>query len=615
MINDLLLRDILSAYGIKCTSLHFEWRVLPNYPHVIKITTTDNEFYLKELVIGEKKRAWLEQVYSLLEKTEFCIHPLKKMDGKYLSVIRDENLTHSCNDFMYCYLLTERLEEIQVLPSAEWWARQLANIHRINISSILGDMSITKLKEHIDESILILPNYASVIEMMKRTMSLIETDVINLLNSLLIDSIDERIMQTTGVLVHGDPLNSNVLFSNSDCCLIDFESCGISVKEYDIQRLFVDIATNCSCESELESFVERFMSEYERSGLAINISLLDYYLRLDLLRTFCWLYESSISYNRQDCERQSLELNKFKSTLRSGYYHKLIALIHKTWPYDLNTIRINNQRDIESVARLISSIVPDFVCATLGGSRSHFLDDSVSDVEMYFYSKSGIPTLDDIDRVLASAGAIHRRSSSFLWDEKPWGPHSFFEINGLYFEIGYRVISDIRGKISKYLSGETVEPQKDCHDLGLGYLFSGLVASIQSEKVVICTDDSFFQLQLLANEFPVSLKQSLQKEYMETAGKLINGKLMVAAQRQDVFFYNVLSTRVIRCLMIMAFSISNTHFPGDKWNATLLLHTRWENANKFLFLLNAHMKMDISLDKKYELMVEAYKLVEMDILR
>ena len=67
--------------------------------------------------------------------------------------------------------------------------------------------------------------------------------------------------------------------------------------------------------------------------------------------------------------------------------------------------------------------------------------------------------------------------------------------------------------------------------------------------------------------------------------------------------------------MIMAFSISNTHFPGDKWNATLLLHTRWENANKLLYLLNAHMKMDISLDEKYELMVEAYKLVEMDILR
>lgn len=616
MISRSALKELLIMYRTINASDEFECILLSGYPHIAKIIIRQEVYYLKELVINKSRREWIERVYLNLESYNHYIHPLKNEHGSFTLAPTggsDIRFVEKTNE--YCYLLTRESGSKEKNPTAGWWARSLANLHN---SVFQGDYSVITLKEiesKYDKSLIILPKYSSVMNKLDRMKSIIEQDVVNLIKSIIPDNLDAFVLKQRGCFVHGDPLNSNVLIDNSNFILFDFESSGISVKEYDIQRIFTDIATNCVELNDVDTFVRDFIDSYELIGETINITLLDYIYRLDLIRTIIWLYEVSLSYNRQDYERQLLELEKYKAALRSGFYHRVIAAIHQTWHYSLSDIRINNQDEILKVANIISSIVPDFVCATLGGSRAHFLDDAVSDVEMYFYSKSGVPPIEKIDMVLENVGALHRRSSSFLWNEEPWGPHSFFEIGGLYFEIGYRIIGDIEIKIKDYLLGHTVEPQKDCHDLGLGYLFSGLTASVQAEKIVICNDESFLKLKNLANEFPDSLCKALVKEYLETADNLIKGKLLVAAKRQDAFFYNVLSTRVIRCLMIMAFAVSKMHFPGDKWNEVLLLHTKWSGAKRMLQLLNAHIKMDTSFDEKYRLLVEAYELVNKDIPR
>lgn len=239
------------------------------------------------------------------------------------------------------------------------------------------------------------------------------------------------------------------------------------------------------------------------------------------------------------------------------------------------------------VAKEVSAIVPDCLGVTIGGSRAHGLEDKDSDVEMYFYSAIGAPKLEEINLCMKKLGAYHKRSEQFLWNEEPWGPHSFFEIEGLYFEIGYRKIDDINNHIRNYQSG-AVAPKQDCHDLGLGYMSSGLAASVVSEKVLLAFGDEIYKLKKQAAEFPKGLFLSLKSEYLETARNLLNGKLLFAAYREDVFFYDLISNRITRALLVMAFALSKRHFPGDKWNTQLLMHTDWNEAELFLNNLRCH---------------------------
>lgn len=157
-----------------------------------------------------------------------------------------------------------------------------------------------------------------------------------------------------------------------------------------------------------------------------------------------------------------------------------------------------------------------------------------------------------------------------------------------------------------------VKPAPDCHDLSLGYMDSGLVSSIISEKIIISVDDSLYSLKRKAKIFPKRLKKALNEEYLLNGKNLLNGKLKKAAIRNDIILYETMSSKVIRDLMIVAFSISNTHFPGDKWNEILLKRTSWKNANLFLDLIKTHIRSDHSrsLVERREYLVKAFSLVE-----
>ena len=251
------------------------------------------------------------------------------------------------------------------------------------------------------------------------------------------------------------------------------------------------------------------------------------------------------------------------------------------------------------VASDISDLIPDCCGVTLGGSRCHGLEDEHSDVEMYFYTHKGAPSVENITDCLTKLNATHKRCDSFLWDnKKPWGPHSFFVIDGLYFEIGYRNIDEIRQRVIDYINGN-VEPQHDCHDLGLGYMPSGLASSVVHEKKIIKCSDELEELRNIARMFPEHLLDCLKREYFDTAESLINGKLISAANRNDAFFYEVMSERITRCLMVMAFALGKEHFPGDKWNEQLLLRTDWEKAREFLRFLKEHIMFKANSSEEY----------------
>ncbi len=276
---------------------------------------------------------------------------------------------------------------------------------------------------------------------------------------------------------------------------------------------------------------------------------------------------------------------------------------------------MDNVRLIYLVGKNISDLIPNCCGVTLGGSRCHNLEDNYSDVEMYFYTYDKIPTVENITNCLTKLNAKHKRSDSFLWEnEKPWGPHSFFTIDDLYFEIGYRNINEISKRVLDYLNGN-VAPQTDCHDLGLGFMPSGLASSICHEKPLIKCNTDLYNLKKIAESFSDDLLQALKKEYFDTAKYLLEGKLDAAVKRKDIFLYQAISGRIIRCLLIMAFALNKEHFPGDKWNEQLLLRTNWNYSKDFLKLLKEHILYQKSLEEKQKILTKAYSIVQNDLER
>lgn len=276
-----------------------------------------------------------------------------------------------------------------------------------------------------------------------------------------------------------------------------------------------------------------------------------------------------------------------------------------------------NNNIIMAIAEEISALIPDCCGVTLGGSRMNELEDEKSDVEMYFYTHKGAPSVDSITKALSKFNAQHKRTDTFLWEnDMPWGPHSFFVIDGLYFEIGYRNIDNIKNRIIFYEEGN-VAPIQDCHDLGLGYMPSGLAASVASEKILIKESKELLELKEIAMSFSKKLFFDLKEEYFETAKSLIDGKLLSATERADIFLYESISGRIIRCLMVMAFAMGNKHFPGDKWNEVLLLRTDWKNKKEFLNLLKEHLLFKATTKEEFinkrNILYKAFKLIEMDI--
>jgi hypothetical protein len=274
---------------------------------------------------------------------------------------------------------------------------------------------------------------------------------------------------------------------------------------------------------------------------------------------------------------------------------------------------VGDEKDIRLVCEAVSDISELCCGVTLGGSRANSLNDEWSDVEMYFYYHESIPTQEQIDKCLHAINATHKRCASFLWNEYPWGPHSFFVVNGKYFEIGYRIVDEIERKLENYLSGN-VAPTTDCHDLGLGYLYSGLAASICSEVILVDSEDEIQRLKGIAQGFPDELVTALYKEHMYTANYMLEGKMLNAVNRNDAFLYDVLASRVIRSLMIMAFACSRTHFPGDKWNEVLLMRTDWADKEVLIGLLRRHGALSsfnhAQLIDKRMCLVNAYQVLE-----
>jgi len=222
------------------------------------------------------------------------------------------------------------------------------------------------------------------------------------------------------------------------------------------------------------------------------------------------------------------------------------------------------------------SKLDDILGIVVGGSVARGLADNGSDIEMYVYCNTQIPSEGNVEKLMNNLGSRMTRSSDLIWQHEIWGPHTFFAIDDVYFELGYRVFPRVESKVRKYLKGEDIYSHHTKEaDTPFGHYTSGIASCIVSSKI-LCEDESeelsSFKKEL--EEFPRDLKRRLINSYFNEADKMLHVKLRSSSHRNDDLAFNAQLASIIRSLNICLFALNDTHFPGDKWNFNIIKQFR-----------------------------------------
>lgn len=218
----------------------------------------------------------------------------------------------------------------------------------------------------------------------------------------------------------------------------------------------------------------------------------------------------------------------------------------------------------------------DLLSIVVGGSVARGLADNESDLEMYVYCHNQIPSEINVKEIMDNLGSRMTRSSDLIWQHEVWGPHTFFAIDNVYFELGYRIFPEVELKVRRYLAGEDIYSHHTKEaDTPFGHYTSGIAFCIAS-SIILYEDKSkklsSFKKEL--EEFPLKLKIKLINHYFNEADKMLHVKLRSSSHRNDDMAFNAQLASIVRSLNICLFTINDTYFPGDKWNLDIIKQFR-----------------------------------------
>lgn len=273
-------------------------RVLKDYPHIASVLSNVGNVYIKELKNNDAYICLLEKVYRNIAKKESFNVPLLTKQSKYICRLKHRN-----------FVVFEELEETDEIPSAEWWANTLYEIHSLPI-------------EAKDEVLDFQAFFSVNSDLYLAASKFMPNDIKQFVNELLLLVDYNHARRVNKVVNHGDPLRSNIMKKNDEFCLIDFESVCWVPKEYDLQRHLWDFAINTD-KNEIETYYKNFTAAYQFHK-KVDINLLRYVLILDFCRTICWLYVICSDFSRSDLARQEMELSKCVTAIKDGKINKLL---------------------------------------------------------------------------------------------------------------------------------------------------------------------------------------------------------------------------------------------------------------------------------------------------
>jgi hypothetical protein len=252
----------------------------------------------------------------------------------------------------------------------------------------------------------------------------------------------------------------------------------------------------------------------------------------------------------------------------------------------ISMVPIPLRSTIDAVLDAYSETLDGIESIAIGGSVGRGIVDEYSDLEIYIYLASRLPSETSIRKILNRLDATPFRSNNLLWQHPAWGTHTFFRTRGVKIELGYRRTGEIEDSVRRFLSGE-FRSQHGIHDTPFGHYVSGLASCLVECSLV--RDGGFIsRMRDLLVPMPFNLKVELIRHYFDDARIVTHEKLRVAAKRNDAYHFNACLSFIIRGLTIALFAVNDTYYPGDKWNGLyvdrfLLKPERYNSTIGFLF--------------------------------
>jgi len=230
---------------------------------------------------------------------------------------------------------------------------------------------------------------------------------------------------------------------------------------------------------------------------------------------------------------------------------------------------MNKQREkliliAKKVAKEYSSL-PQIESIVIGGSLARGFADENSDAEMYVYYRKKMPSKNEIRAILGRLTAKLTRSNNPHWHHDAWGYHTFFEVDGVKFELGYRYCKEIKSRMNKFVKS-LILPKHGLFDTPFGHYESGVANCIKSCKILIDKKAYIANLKKYLSSYPSKIRKDTFDYYFSDAKTLTNIKLKQAIERNDDFLFHACLSRIIRSIILVMFSLNKVYYPGDKWN-------------------------------------------------
>jgi hypothetical protein len=220
----------------------------------------------------------------------------------------------------------------------------------------------------------------------------------------------------------------------------------------------------------------------------------------------------------------------------------------------------------KKVAKYFSSL-ENVVTIVIGGSLARNFYDTYSDIEMYVYYSIDIPSEESVRGIIRMLNSKLNRSKKIYWYHKAWGYHTFFEIDGIKIELGYRKVSEIEERMNLFMKRFSL-PQHGIHDTPFGHYESGVASCILSCVPIFTKAKSNWlaKIKERLQKYPVNLKKDTLRYYYRDAKVITKIKIKNAVRRNDTLLFNACLSRVIRSINLCLFALNEVYYPGDKWN-------------------------------------------------
>lgn len=273
----------------------------------------------------------------------------------------------------------------------------------------------------------------------------------------------------------------------------------------------------------------------------------------------------------------------------------------------------NNPKKLWCIAKKICSEYEQLPCISgvvVGGSLARGFTDEYSDIEMYVYHRDRMPSKKEISDILKKLDAPLTRSKNIHWYHPAWGYHTFFGVEGINVELGYRDVENIEKRLMTYMRGDAILSTPGIHDAPFGHYESGIVSCVKESKILSDKQGDIKFLNRLANQYPVILKQAIIGYYMEDAITLTKKKLYYAALRDDSYNFQAVLANIVRSMNLVLFALNETHYPGDKWNEKYIEKFKIKPKNHRRLINELFNKADGPKENKMNKLNAVYNLIE-----